>query len=172
MQVPTPVTTFRARRGISLVETLIASTILASASLTVTYAVVAGQQQARSSEDTLHAVDLAEDLIDEILRHPYDDPDGASDFGPETGETTRADFDNADDYHDYLEDAGTLRDAQGVAYPDEYQGFFRRVIVVASTQTVAGLDDIDGVVVRVRVNDVAGTNPEATIVRFIPEYAP
>jgi len=71
------------RRGITLVETLIASTILASASLTVTYAVVAGQTQARSSESILRAVDLAEDLMDEILRLPYDDPNGASLPGPE-----------------------------------------------------------------------------------------
>jgi type II secretory pathway pseudopilin PulG len=168
----TKTATTHRHRGISLIENLIASTILATASLTVTYAVVAGQQQARASEERLHAVDLAEDLIDEILRQPYLDPNGDSELGPETGENTRADYDNADDYHDFLEDAGALQDALGVTYPPEYQAFFRRVTIIESTQSVSGLDDIDGIIVRVRVNDAAGTTPEALIVRFIPEYAP
>ena len=100
---------------------------------------VAGQSQARYSEDVLHAVDLAEDLMDEILRHPYDDPNGASDIGPETGENNRTDFDNNDDYHEYAEAANELVDLQGNLYPDDFQRFNRRVDVVASTQFVEGL---------------------------------
>lgn len=161
------------RRGITLVETLIASTILASASLTVTYAVVAGQSQVRASEDILRAVDLGEDLMDEILRLPYDDPNGASDPGPEDTENARTDFDNTDDYHGYVERANGVIDSQGDLYSTAYQGFIRRVSVTASTQFDAGLGvDIDGLIVRVFVNNTTGIKPIARVVRFVPEYAP
>lgn len=44
---------------------------------------------------------LAESLMTEILRQDYQDPDGHSAFGCEIGESssTRADFDDVDDYH-------------------------------------------------------------------------
>jgi type II secretory pathway pseudopilin PulG len=58
---------------------------------------------------------LAGSMMTEILRQDYQDPDGQSIFGCEAGESssTRADFDDVDDYHGWsssppVEKNGTL----------------------------------------------------------------
>jgi len=89
------------RRGISLVETVIAS-LLVSMVLTATIALVAPVVRGSThASDHLRAARLAAELIDEIRTRPFDDPDDdKDDIGTEDGEdpSDRVAFDDVDDY--------------------------------------------------------------------------
>jgi type II secretory pathway pseudopilin PulG len=57
---------------------------------------------------------LAESLVSEILQQSYQDPNKPIVFGPESDEstTTRADFDDVDDYHGWSSSPPTAKDGQ------------------------------------------------------------
>ena len=158
------------KRGISLVESMVALAVVGVAVLAVVNTIVAGQKQAHEGVLGMRAARLAEELMEEVLALPYDDPEGDTAFGPDNGEAARADFDNIDDFHGFTESAGALADFSAASYDDAYQGFSRAVTVTASTQNVPGFaETIDGLLVTVTVTDDRGQN--WTVVRFVPEPA-
>ena len=77
------------------------------------------------------AARLASDLMEQILRLPFHDPNGVVyDYnpGPESGETGSANFDNIDDYDGYEEPQGQVKDATGAVFADSnYKRFSRNV---------------------------------------------
>lgn len=155
-------------QGFSLVEVLIASAILSFVTLGIVQAVSAGQARTLDALKRSRAQALAEVLLEEILAKPYADPEGATTFGPDSGETVRTDFDNIDDYHGYLESAGAVADAAALLYPQEYQSLERSVSVVSVTNSVADLGgDHVGVQVTVSVNEPGGR--VWSVERFVPE---
>ena len=159
---------FRNQRAFTLPEVLAASVVIALAVAAITQVIVAGQMQAYDGVRGMRAADLGESLLDEILALPYDDPDGASNPGPEAGETNRTLFDNADDFHGYTEAAGNLGDFTGTLYEPEFQTFSRAVTASYGSQTVTGFTNpIDGLTVTVVIEDDRGTM--WVISRFIPE---
>jgi Tfp pilus assembly protein PilV len=162
------------KRALTLFEAMLAASILAVVAVVASQAIVAGQMQTYDALHRQRALTLADSLIDEILRLPYDDPDGASTPGPESGETTRAAFDNIDDYHGFTEagsltiTAGTLMDATGTAYSDPYQFFTQSVTVATSTQNVTALGgNIAGVLVTVTIADDNGQS--WSLESFVPQ---
>lgn len=94
-------------------EALLATAILAMAIFAVTmpFATAAASEQLDGRQALSTA--LAQEMMEEILAKPFDDPQGASTPGPETGETTRSRFDNIDDYHGYNETPGHIADGSG-----------------------------------------------------------
>ncbi len=155
-------------RGFTLAEVLIASAILSFVTLGIVQAVTAGQARTLDALKRSRAQALAEVLLEEILAKPYADPEGAATIGPDAGESTRSDFDNIDDYHGYLEMAGTLADHAAVVYPNDYQSLERSVSIVAVTNSVADLGgDHAGLQVTVSVNEPGGR--VWTVERFVPE---
>jgi MSHA pilin protein MshD len=151
-----------------LIEVLIASAILSFVTLGIVQAVSAGQARTLDALKRARAQALAEVLIEEILAKPYADPEGETAFGPDSGEASRDDFDNIDDFHGYIESAGNLADHAGAAYPNDYQSLARSVSVVAVTNSVIDLGgDHDGVQVTVSVNEPGGR--VWSIERFVPE---
>jgi Tfp pilus assembly protein PilV len=91
------------RGGFTLAEGLIASVVLAFAAAGISASLGASYQQNESVEQMATSVALARELMEEISAKPFDDPNGTSALGPETGETSRALFDNVDDYHGYTD---------------------------------------------------------------------
>lgn len=153
-----------------MVEVLIAAAILSFATIAVVQAVTAGQAQTLDALKRARADALAEVLLEEILSKPYDDPEGEVGFGPDAGESARADYDNIDDYHEYTEAAGALADHAGVAYPTTYQSLTREATVVAVTNSVAELGgDHAGVQITVTVSEANGRS--WSVERFVPEPA-
>ena len=145
-----------------------ASVILAVVVVAVTQAIMAGQMQCYDALHRRRGMFLAEALMDEVLRLPYSDPDGASAPGPEAGETERSDYDNIDDFHGFAEVAGNVADAAGVTYGTAYQVFSCSVTVVADSVTVTGLGDaLSGVTITVTAQDGAGTT--WVVEHFYPE---
>lgn len=159
---------FKHCQGFTLAEVLIASAILSFVTLGIVQAVTAGQARTLDALKRARAQALAEVLLEEILAKPYADPEGDVTFGPDAGEATRSNFDNIDDYHGYLESAGTVADHAAVVYPRDYQSLERSVAVVAVTNSVADLGgDHAGVQVTVSVNEPGGR--VWTVERFVPE---
>jgi prepilin-type N-terminal cleavage/methylation domain-containing protein len=151
------------RRGFTAVEALVAVTILAILTAAVSGALAAGRAQSKLARDTVAASFLAHSLMDEISRLPFDDPEGCTTMGPDSGEAGRGSFDNVDDYYGYADGPGNVADGQGRlhpisdfagnAYPDAYQGFRRTVTMTAVSATPSGWNrTVNGLLVTVAVS--------------------
>jgi len=118
-------------------------------------------------------VKLASDLMEEILVKPFHDPNGTDySLGPDAGEVDFLDFDNVDDFHDYSEPQGQVKDAAGVIFGDpKYANFSRDVTCdyhAMSPQPAPGsLAECGFITVTVRVYYSGRTI--ATINRLISE---
>ncbi|XAM00382.1 prepilin-type N-terminal cleavage/methylation domain-containing protein [Phycisphaeraceae bacterium D3-23] len=165
----------RRTAGFTLLEVLIASSILAFATLGLVQAVTAGQAQTFDALRRARATALADALLEEVLAKPYADPEGATTLGPDSGESDRDEFDNLDDYHGFAEAVGALADHAGTVYPTAYQRYERSVTVQQKTVTIAALGgDRVGMRVTVTVTEpataVGGTDGRSwTVTRFVPE---
>jgi len=103
------------RRGVTLVEAAISAALI-GVMLVATMNAVGGVFRTRlAARQHLHGEALARELMAEILQASYQDPQGGTNFGPESGETgaTRANFDDVDDYDGFSESA--LQDKTGNA---------------------------------------------------------
>lgn len=162
----------RGAAGFTLFEVLIASTILAFATLGLVQAVTAGQAQTLDALKRARATALAESLLEEVLSKPYADPEGSAGIGPDAGESGRSDYDNVDDYHGYALSSGSLVDMTGTAYPDGYQGFDLSIAVQSETVTLATMGgDHAGMRVTVQVSEPGGGR-DWIVTRFVPEPSP
>lgn len=110
--------TARRISGITLLESLLAATLLAAVVTSVIWPFTAGAQNELAGARSSIASELAQELMEEILSKPFDDPQGAEGLGPDAGEATRDDFDNIDDYHGYGEPAGQILCFDGEAAAD------------------------------------------------------
>src|SRR5436190_12254159 len=94
----------RAARGFTLAESLIASVVLALAVVSIATGVSASFQQAGLLNESSTALELGRQLLEEIAAKPFVDPrDGSTTLGPESGETSRSLYDNADDYNGFTD---------------------------------------------------------------------
>jgi MSHA pilin protein MshD len=153
-----------------LVEVLMASAVLAFSVTAITFAVTSGQMQTYYALHELRATALADALMEEIVSLPYLDPNGGATPGPEAGETTRADYDNIDDFHGFAQAAGHLTDATGQTYPTTYAMFSRRATAVYGTASVPLMGGtVQGITVTVTVTDNKGMAWNVT--RFIVKPA-
>ena len=153
------------RRAITLIECVIALTILPLAVSAIAYSVVSGQMDAAEALRQERGAALAEALMEEILALPYNDPQGSTALGPDSGETSRSLYDNMDDFNGFSESAGSLKNASGTLYPTQYQKFSRSVTCAYTTQTLLG-DVASGLQITVTVSDKKGK--VVTLIRFVP----
>jgi type II secretory pathway pseudopilin PulG len=99
--------------GFTLLEALLAAVVLAMAVTAITMPFTAGAQNEGFDARRTLAVSLAQEMMEETLTKPFDDPNGIMTPGPEPGETSRDKFDNIDDYHGYKEPAGCITSLDG-----------------------------------------------------------
>ena len=155
------------KRGFTLAEALMATALLALCCATLGEAIVAGQMQAYDAQRTLRATIMGEELMERVLSLPYNDPNGASNLGPEAGEASPGGFDNIDDYHGYHESAGSAFVHSGVAVPPDLDVFDRSVTVTYGSMTVPAYGaPITGLTVLVTLTDAAGRR--WTFTKFVP----
>ena len=159
IRMPSTLWNQRLRRAAAFtaVEALFATAILAFLTAAVSGALMAGRQQSKMARDTLNASFLAQSLMDEILRLPFNDPLGYSTVGPDANESARSSYDNVDDYSGYTDGVGTsiatLADIAGNAYPSTYQVYTRSVSMQALSTTPSGWGrTITGLLVTVTVS--------------------
>ena len=127
------------RTGFTLAESLLAVTLLAVGVLAITMPFTAGAQNEQDDVRRMLGAALAQEMMEEVLAKPFNDPDGPSAVGPETGESSRAAFDNIDDYHGYNESAGSVTNAYGIALSEMAARDLSRHVSVAYVY-VAGQD--------------------------------
>jgi len=142
-----PATIGRRRAGITLIETLLAATLAALASAALLVAVESAMSTATDSTDRTIADGLAQQLLDEILQKRYVEPGvsaTSSSLGTDGAESTRASYDDCDDYHNlsnappqglYGETLGAGDDAAGLRVdsfrlPATYFARWRRKVSV------------------------------------------
>ncbi len=99
--------------GFTLLEALLASVVLAIVVGAIVVPFTAGAGNTAHDARMTLAVNLAQDLIEEILSKPFSDPDGT-----ETGETGRSKWDDMDDYNGYTEAEGTIAGFDGAVVND------------------------------------------------------
>src|SRR4051812_18145216 len=143
----------RTTRGFTAIEALFATVLLAILTAAVSGALMAGRQQSKLARDTLAASFLAQSLMDEIVRLPFNDPNGYTTMGPDQGETSRALYNNVDDYSGYTDGPTGVMDLAGNVYPATYQTFTRTVSMSAVSMSPTGWNrTLTGLLVTVSVS--------------------
>lgn len=129
------------QRGMTLIELVISIVVIAIAVSAVLGVLTANVGRSADAMIVSQAASIAEAYAEEIALKPFADPDGAS------GESARADFDDAGDY-DGLVDSGAV-DQFGNAIP-ELDDYTVSVSVTPSS-ALPGVDSADALRIDVRV---------------------
>lgn len=99
--------------GFTLLEALLAAVVLAMVVGAIVMPFTVGAQNTAADSRQTLAVNLAQDMIEEILTKSFHDPDGT-----EVGEAGRGNWDDMDDYDGYSEAAGAIASFDGVVVSD------------------------------------------------------
>ena len=113
------------RRGFTLAEAMMAVVVLGIAASSVLLPFISGAAVRAEGVNRTLAARLASDLMEQILRLPFHDPDDKTSYspGPDAG-----DLDNIDDYNGYNELQGQVKDWYGAVFNDSrYANFSRSV---------------------------------------------
>ena len=118
----------RSRGGLTLVEVSISTLIVGMLMVASLQSVANVGRTWTATNQLVDGQGLAQELIREIVAQNYTDPTDplATTWGPETGETTRATFNDLDDYDGWTE--SPVKNAAGTALTG-YTGWTRSVIV-------------------------------------------
>jgi type II secretory pathway pseudopilin PulG len=101
-------------QAFTLLESLLASSLLATAVVGIVVPFVAGEQNQRDDSRRTIATNLAQELMEEILTKTFNDQG----VGPESGETSRSQYNCINDYNNYTESAGHILDNCGNTVTD------------------------------------------------------
>lgn len=127
-----------APRGFTLIEALIASFIVAMAAVGVGSMLAASSQQSMSMNDSSISQALARQLMEEIASHPIEDGNGAISKGHESGENSRAAYDQIDDYSDYADTTSSIQMLDGTTIDLGDRQSYARQVTVQYRQTPSG----------------------------------
>ena len=108
-------------RSFTLVEAVISTVIIGVMFVAAMNVLGATAVAKRSTEQQALGYSLAQDLMNEILNQPYEDPDQTAEFGRESGESggDREDFDDVDTYKIAVRTVGGLYDGVTTAELDQ-----------------------------------------------------
>mgnify|MGYP001268293972 CR=1 FL=1 len=136
------------RRGIALLEVMIAIGILSFSFASISSAIVAGQSQSLEARKTIIASVAAESLISQISREPWE---------------------TIDSWHGYIEDVGSIADPTGVPIGGDWDAIGRMVSIVETDMFIEPLQVyIMGRTVTVTAFTINGQSL-TSVQRFIPE---
>jgi len=98
------------RRGFTLVESLIASVVLAVAVVGIAGTIAASYQQSKDQVSVAEATQLARQLIEEISARPFEVPAGSASnaVGWSGGNANRSLYDDVSDYDGYTDDSTAI----------------------------------------------------------------
>jgi len=130
------------RAGYTLAESLIASVVLAIAIVAISGTLAASYQQNTTRGNTTTAINLAQQLMEEIAAKPIALPaDQVNKPGWPQGQTDRRLYDTVDDYNGYADFSSSIQAADGttVNLSNGSNGSFQRSVTVQSGAVPAGL---------------------------------
>lgn len=114
-------------QAFTLIEALLAAVILAMSISAIVMPFTVGMACESADGRRTLAVNLAQEMMEEILTKPFLDPAGVMTLGPESGET-RTTFNCIDDYNGFVEGDGQIRGFDGqLVTADAARGMTRRV---------------------------------------------
>lgn len=136
----------RRRRAFSALEGLMASTVLAIAVVGIAGPLGAASEQAKLVKERGTALTLARQLLEEISSKPLCDGGTTCSLGPETsaGETSRAKYDSADDYHRYHDTTAAMYTIGGTLIPFDANAVYKRDVTVEYRASMAGASATSG----------------------------
>jgi len=104
--------------GFTLLEALIASAILSMAIIGITVPFASGAATEADDARRTLANSLAQELMEEILTKAYDDTTTPKGVGHEPAETSRSMYDSVNDYDNWNEYEGQIKDLSGRVIDD------------------------------------------------------
>lgn len=128
------------RRGYTLAESLIASVVLAAAVVGISGTLSASYQQSAVRGNLTTALQLAQQLMEEIASKPIDVPSNTTDKpGWSNGQTDRTLYDNVIDYNGYTEVSSSIHLWDGSTIDLGNGGSYTRSVAVTSNALPSGL---------------------------------
>jgi MSHA pilin protein MshD len=128
-----------APRGFTILEALIASFIVAVATIGVGTMLAASSHQSEAMSDASVSQALARQLMEEIASRPIEDLSGRISLGPESGETTRSLFDQIDDYHGHTDTTSGIQMLDGTSIDLGTGLSYTRSVAVQYRNTPSGV---------------------------------
>ena len=130
----------RRRAAFTLVESLIASVVLAVAVVGISGTLAATYQQSRSQVAAAEATQLGRQLMEEISAKPFAVPPGSANnaAGWSAGNANRATYDDVSDYHGYNDVSTNLRTLGGATQSFGTAGPYARSVAVANGPVPVG----------------------------------
>jgi len=162
-----------ARRAFTLVEALLASTILAVVAASASLPFIAVAQQTNAAAEFETAAELGEELMEEILARPFYAPgEEAPSLGPESGEIERKYYNAIDDFHNYSEyqvaTESLLENYKGeVVAESQMTGYWRRSTVEYVRLPDQAAADSDYAFARITVEVLRDDRSIVTLVRLV-----
>lgn len=140
------------RRGFTLAEALLATTVLAIVGATATLPFVAGMQNIQEAAKLDRAVSLGQALMEEIMARPFDVvTTTASPSTPALGTLDRSKYFTILQFNGYSEDGVQPLNFDGTVINDPLYAGYKRVVSVAAI-SYPGQDPVDtGNLVHVQV---------------------
>jgi hypothetical protein len=151
------------RRGFSVAEAMMASTLLAIAVVGIAGPLGAASEQSRMGAERGAALILARELMEEIVAKPLCDGGATCHLGPESGESARSKFDSADDYHLYHDTTKELKDLSGQELAFSTDSVYERDVTVEYRTSPGGSATTSGDYAVVSVNI---TTPHKQVVQI------
>jgi type II secretory pathway pseudopilin PulG len=149
------------RRGLTLLEALMAAVLLALvAGAVIAPFTAAAQNNAQEARQTL-AVSCAQELMEEILSKRVNDPDGS-----EAGESGRGNWDDMVDYDGYTEAEGGIVGADGSALAGPGSAGLSRTVTVRKTFSAGPLPGQTGTFAEIVVEVRHRGSPLAKLIRL------
>lgn len=155
------------RRGLTLLESMLASVVLAISVFAITLPFTMGVRNDEAQQRQTVGVGLAEELMEEILSKPFSDPQGDSQPGPEPGEYSRALFDNVDDYDGLDEQANSIANCTGEVMSDPAARGLSRYVTTEYVYVSGQQTDEAPTFLRVTVEVRYEKTPLVTLTRLI-----
>jgi MSHA pilin protein MshD len=129
---------YSGHRGFTLIEALIASFVVAVATVGVGSMLAATSQQSGAMNDSSIGQALARQLMEEIASKPIEDSTGAISLGPESGETSRSQYDQIDDYNGYSDTTSSIQMLDGTTVNLGNGQTYTRSVAVEYRTTASG----------------------------------
>ncbi len=128
------------RRGFTLVESLIASVVLAVAVVGIAGTIAASHQQSKDQIAVAEATRLARQLMEEISSRPFDVPAGSPSnaTGWSGGNPNRTLYDDVSDYHGYADNSASITTQGGVTQSFGTAGPYGRSVSVTEGSVPQG----------------------------------
>lgn len=136
------------RRGVALLEVIIAAGLLAFSVASISSAIVAGQKQSTAARKSIVATVAAESLLSQLSLEPWE---------------------TIDSWHGYIEDVGTIADPSGSPIGGDWDSIGRRVSI-AETNVYIDMLEVFIVGRTITVTAFSENGDDVTSVdRFITE---